>query len=372
MPMCSIVTRAHALTYSGLLALLLPVVWGQSQNGRKAEPLRIPNRAPAPLFEGQQGKQETEIRFDQATGIVTLKLLVQDPNGYFIPNLRRDNFVVYEDGVRQTNATVEIEHANVSLGLLLEYGGRYQGLNKDLVAEISRASHQLLDVLGRADRITVFAYGDNVKQLADGSPVREELASVLFGLQTPEVSETNLYDALIFALKRMRPVVGRKAIILISSGVDTFSKSAYEDVLAAARDCNTPVYALYLGSIQRQAASLHDMAGLLARVDWKETASRLREIARVSGGRLYSPASTMDLTATYDDIMENLRVRYVISYKSSNADSLNARRTVRVELVNPKTGGLLQITDSNGKAIQANVTIQDSYTPSAVSGEPSH
>jgi len=69
--------------------------------------------------------------------------------------------------------------------------------------------------------------------------------------------------------------------------------------------------------------------------------------------------------------MENLRVRYVISYKSSNAGSLNARRTVRVELVNPKTGGLLQITDSNGKAIQANVTIQDSYTPSAVSGEPS-
>src|SRR6266404_6907008 len=212
MPMCSIVTRAHALTYSGLLALLLPVVWGQSQNGRKAEPLRIPNRAPAPLFEGQQGRQRTEIHFDRATGIVTLHLLVQDPNGYFIPNLRRDNFAVYDDGVRQTNATVEIENSNVSLGLLLEYGGRYQGLNKDLVAEISRASHQLLDALGREDRITVWAYGDNVKQLADASPVREELASVLFGLQTPEVSETNLYDALIFALKRMRPVVGRKAI----------------------------------------------------------------------------------------------------------------------------------------------------------------
>jgi len=56
MPMCSIITRTEALTYAGLLALLLshPVVWGQSQNGRKAEPLRIPNRAPAPLFEGQQ------------------------------------------------------------------------------------------------------------------------------------------------------------------------------------------------------------------------------------------------------------------------------------------------------------------------------
>src|SRR5258706_9247663 len=188
MPMCSIITRTEALTYAGLLALLLshPVVWGQSHDGHKAEPLRIPNRAPAPLFESQQGKQRTEIHFDQATGIVTLKLLVQDPNGYFIPNLRRDSFVVYEDGVRQTNATVEIEHANVSLGLLLEYGGRYQGLNKDLVAEISRASHQLLDVLGQADRITVWEYGDSVKPLAGGFPVPEGVAHRLFGLQTPE------------------------------------------------------------------------------------------------------------------------------------------------------------------------------------------
>jgi hypothetical protein len=87
---------------------------------------------------------------------------------------------------------------------------------------------------------------------------------------------------------------------------------------------------------------------------------------------LYSPASTIDLTAIYDDIMENLRVRYVITYKSSNAGSLNARRTVRVELVNPTTGGPLQIVDSNGKAIQANVTIQDSYIPGAASGGLPH
>jgi hypothetical protein len=58
--------------------------------------------------------------------VVTLKLLVQDANGYFVPNLRRENFAVYENGVRQTNATVEVEHSPVSMGLLLEFGGRYR------------------------------------------------------------------------------------------------------------------------------------------------------------------------------------------------------------------------------------------------------
>src|SRR6476646_2198053 len=57
--------------------------------------MRIPNRS-QPLFKGAQGAQKTEIHYDPATGTVTLKLLVQDPNGYFIPDIRRENFVVYE------------------------------------------------------------------------------------------------------------------------------------------------------------------------------------------------------------------------------------------------------------------------------------
>jgi hypothetical protein len=75
--------------------------------------------------------------------MVTIKMLVQDRNGYFIPNLRRDNFVVYENGVRQQNANVEIEHAPASLGLLMEFGGRSPGMNRELGQEVSRASRQL-------------------------------------------------------------------------------------------------------------------------------------------------------------------------------------------------------------------------------------
>ena len=90
---------------------------------KKGGQVQIPTRPTSPLFSSTQGKEKTEIRFDPATGMVTLKLLVQDPNGYFIPNLRRDNFVVYENGVRQQNATVDIEHAPVTLAVLMEFGG---------------------------------------------------------------------------------------------------------------------------------------------------------------------------------------------------------------------------------------------------------
>jgi hypothetical protein len=141
----------------------------KSSSSPRAGQIQVPNRPAASLFQGEQGKQRSEIHYDQTTGIVTIKMLVQDPNGYFIPNLCRDNFVVYENNARQPDATVEIEHAPVTLAVLMEYGGRYQTLNRTLGDEVPRAAHQLLDEIGRQDRVAVWRYGDQVEQLAVGS-----------------------------------------------------------------------------------------------------------------------------------------------------------------------------------------------------------
>src|SRR3569623_3704618 len=58
--------------------------------------VKIPTRPDAALFQGEQGMQNTEVSCDPTTHMVTFKMLVQDPNGYFVPNIRRDNFAIYE------------------------------------------------------------------------------------------------------------------------------------------------------------------------------------------------------------------------------------------------------------------------------------
>ena len=334
-----------------------------------AGPFRIPNRPSAPLFKGKQGKQKTEIHFDPATRTVTLKLVVQDPNGYFIPNIRRENFVVYENGVRQQDVAVDVEHAPASLALVLEYGGRAQAINRVLGEEIARAGHQISDALGRDDKISIWKYNDKIAKLADFSQGREALDTLFLNLGTPELTETNLYDAVVFMVQQMRPVNGRKGIILISSGIDTFSKAKYEDALNAARDSDATIYSLGMVRVLRQLLEVHGTPGAMAKIDWARVAKELEEIARASGGRAYSPENTIDLSPIYDDIMENLKVRYVITYRSSNDADLNTPRTVRVELVDPKTGGPLQIVDANGRTIPANVIVQESYVPSAAAGQ---
>ena len=113
-------------------------------------------RPSAALVERKPSHQHTEIHYDANTQSVTLKMLVQDPLGYFIPNLRRDNFAVCENGQRQRNASVEIERSSVGVAALLEYGGRYRGVTTALTRELAPAVNQFLDELGPGDHVLSF------------------------------------------------------------------------------------------------------------------------------------------------------------------------------------------------------------------------
>jgi VWFA-related protein len=291
---------------------------------------------------------------------------VEDPNGYFLPNLRRDNFVVYEDGVRQKNVTVEVEHTPVSIALLMEFGGRYHELNQALGREVDEIGRQLLNELSRDDKVAIFRYGDHLETLVDFNQRHELLDQAFERLGTPGFSEVNLYDALLGTLNRVRVADGdRKAVIIISSGLDTFSKANRDQVLQSARDAGIPVYSIGLIRIIQREAAVYGTSAPFARIDWNAGEKFLENLAKVSGGRAYVLESDITVAAIYDDIMENLRLRYVITYVSSNPATSGPARQIRVELIDPKTGQALKIHDSNGKTITAKVFVQESYSPKA-------
>jgi hypothetical protein len=131
-------------------------------------------------------------------------------------------------------------------------------------------------------------------------------------------------------------------------------------VLRAAEESATPVYSIGLGE---EVKTLFGTSGPLSRIDWTRAEGQLETLARVSGGRAYLRDSTGDVPAIYDDIMEHLRIRYVITYVSSNPSSTGAARTVTAALIDPKTGAPLRIVDDTGKVITARVIVRASYTP---------
>src|ERR1700730_8339247 len=304
-----------------LTLLLLPAGWSwalpfqESDSSTRQTPsqITVPNRPAAPLFKGEQGEQNSEIEFTPSSRTVALKLHVEDPNGYFLPNIRRDNFAICEDGVRQNNVYVEVEHAPVTVALLLELGGRYHELNKALAMQVSQIGQQALDVIGPQDRIAIFKYDAHVMPLAEFTQGHDDLKKIFDNISVPAPSEANLYDSLMESLNRMRGVNGRKAIILVSTGVDTFSKATYEDALKAVQESAIPIYTIGLGRFMQLEANLYGSEAPFARIDWNGAENRLETLARSSGGRAYALENDVEVPGIYDDIMENLRMRYVIT-----------------------------------------------------------
>jgi Ca-activated chloride channel homolog len=289
---------------------------------------------------------------------------VQDPNGYFIPTLRRDNFAVFENGTRQRDATVEVERSPVSMSVLMENGGRYRSMNAAVSRQASLVARQFLDEVGRDDHVAFLRYGDRLETLSDFTADHGSVESTLRNQEPPPASETNLYDAVIGTVDHMKALPGRKAVLLVTSGLDSFSRHSLKDVLDTVRAADVTVYVINLGPVLRDELSLSDGLGFHAAFDWKRADNELGQIARASGGRVYSPYSLYDIAGTLDDLMENLRVRYVITYRPSTDVNSSAPRSVRVDLVEAKTGKTLKIVDGDGHPVRAHVTVDGTYTPS--------
>lgn len=328
----------------------------------------VPARPGEARFRGDAGAQHSEIQFVPVSRKVTMKIHVEDPNGYFIPNIRRDDFVVYEDGVRQKDVDVEIEHASVTIALIFEYGGRFHELNKALAMEVPTIGGSFGEFLKKEDKVAVFKYADKLQPVLDFTPGKSQLEAAFEKLGEPKDSEVNLYDALVDALNRMRDVQGRKAIVLISTGMDTFSKTTFQQAEEAARNSGIPIYAIGLEGLTRREAAIYGPTAPFARIDWTAATRNLETLARVSDGRAYELGTESEAAGIYDDVMENLRIRYVITYVSSNPATTGPARNIRVELVDPSTGQPLKIRDATGKVVAAKVFVQASYLPVATAG----
>jgi VWFA-related protein len=346
------------------LAFFCIVFSGQSVGpGLTLQQVTIPSRPAKSIFQSEPGKlQALRIAFDPRIQLVTVTLSVEDSEGYFIPNLRRDNFAVYEDGVSQKNATVDIDHAALSMTVLLEGGGRYQEINQMLRTEIPSVAHPLLDALIPDDKVAVFSYANAVTLLADVDQRRDRLDALFSRPQTSGFSEANLYDALIETLNRTQRLSGRRALLLISTGLDSFSHATFDDVVANAERADTPVYCIGLGGLVQRTLVVGSTSPL-SKIDWSRASNQLEKLAGATNGRTYLRDTALDVPAIYDDLMEHLRVRYVIKYTSGLAGSGGVMRKVRVTLVDPRTGGPLRITNAAGKAITARVSADASYTP---------
>lgn len=191
--------------------------------------------------------------------------------------------------------------------------------------------------------------------LCDFTQDRQKLNDTLRMFMYPAWNESNLSDAVIEAIDRTQELEGKVAILLISTGLDTFSRHTYDEALKKCKDANASIYSIGLGEafwIRAEAAGLISSSDS---VDIEMAKNRLKSFSDFTGGGAYFPRFDTEMPAIFNNISILLRSQYSIAYASNNTKKDGKFRKIRVDVK-------AAMTDAKGKPVKFKVITRKGYT----------
>ncbi len=328
--------------------------------GGEAEPAEE-GKIPSKFGKKKEGIPEDVPSFRTEVLTVSLDVAVLDNRGQFIPNIPRGNFRVLEDNVPQQITGFEMGEAPMTVCMVIEFSNLFQQYWTETWYQTLTAAYGFLETLKPEDYVAVVAYDIRPEILSDFSTDKRAAYEAMSRLRIAAYSESNLFDAVTDTAQRMSDIEGRKAIVLISSGIDTFSKITFSKAREILQNAGVPIYAIGLMQALREWYDAYGMLGPIARLDFLQADNQLRTFARETGGMAFFPRFYGEFPGIFRSIAQALRNRYYITYQPSNLKRDGKFRKIKVELVNPATNEPLRITDERGKPIKYTIIAKSGY-----------
>jgi VWFA-related protein len=276
--------------------------------------------------EEEQDKPQGKTAISVSVDLVSLNVLVTDQKSNVVTGLKPENFSIYEDNVKQEITHFAPVEANITVVMLVEYSKQIQYF----VYDVWNAIYGFSSTLRPGDWVAVIGYDMRPTILCDFTQDRAKLYEALSRFNYPAFSESNLADALIDTFDRTQEIEGKVAVLLVSTGKDTFSRHTYDESLSKAKAANASVYAISLGQMFR--LKYEQYLGAMANMDWLMADNRLRSFADFTGGEAFFPRFQTELPSVFSNISAQLRNQYSIAYSSTNVRHDGKFRKLRVEV----------------------------------------
>jgi VWFA-related protein len=306
-------------------ALFLPLLFGMlfsalAQSGRK------------PPAQGEKTSAEGSI-VSLKTEEVILPITVRDSVGRLVKGLEARDFFIYDNGQRQEIENFNRRQVPVNVLFLLDASGSVF----EQMEAIRNAALAFVRTLTPEDRVAVMQFADKVQTLQDWTGNYEEIQHALNWKYRPGQA-TAFYDALLAAAEKFKGVEGRRAVILLTDGVNTQGSASFSRGLIAIQRAEAVVYVV--SETEALARPLRrdtkGAGGLLNRVfggtyhiqaaqylAMLENAEReLTRLADDTGGRIYFPLADQDLAKAYDEVAQELKTQYIVAYVPSSPRSI--------------------------------------------------
>ncbi|HEV2914955.1 MAG TPA: VWA domain-containing protein [Pyrinomonadaceae bacterium] len=314
------------------------------------------------------------------TTLVTVPVSVMDRAGKYVPDLRQENFRIFEDGVEQEVKYFASVEKPFTVALVIDTSGS----TRFKMEEIQDAALAFIDQLRPDDRVLVVSFNDDVKVLAEATNDRNVLRNAIRRTRTGD--GTRLYDAIDLVInQRFNRIDGRKAIVVFTDGVDTTSKRAsYESTVRDAEELDALIYPVQYDTYEdmqgmggggggggswpypgRRTGNspmdiLIDILGggrvggrggvIIGRGggrggggggtgstsnEYARADAYLRDLASKTGARGYRADSVRNISQAFALIAEELRRQYSLGYYPKSVAQGGQRRQIRVRVNQP-------------------------------------
>lgn len=270
---------------------------------------------------GQTSSPPESLNLSVRTTLVLVPVTVTDPANRFVLGLDKDDFGVYENGVKQKITNLSGEDAPLSVGLLVDISGS-MGAKLDISR---RAVDQFLRTMNPQDEAFIVEFSDKPELVMGFTHRSDLLEEKLTSLESQGL--TALLDAVHLGIGEMKKAKNpRKALLVISDGGDNNSRYTAEEIQSVVREADVQVFSMGVFD------TLSYLTGTAAGISGPKLLSQLSE---QTGGRAYAAPNDSVLPTIARKIGIELRNQYVLAYTPSNQDRDGKYRKVEVKLKEP-------------------------------------
>jgi len=323
---------------------------GPQSGGQQPQPTPPPAQAPP-----AQKPQEGGLSIAVEVPVVTMDVVATTSHGDILTGLKRENFRLSEDGVPQTVTNFGPTDAPITMVIVMEFSARYYSQFSYLAKYWTDA---LFPNLKPQDYVALVTFDMKPKMEVDFTQNKDEVRNALYHLYFPGFSESNVYDALLDTVDRLKDVPGKKSILLVATGRDTFSKHNYDQTMKALHQTDVPIFIVGMSQVVMLTQEMRGRNG--SEIDFLQDENQMKTFAKETGGFAWFPRFSGEIPGIFQQVASFLRNQYSLTYSPTNRNRDGKFRKVKIDLVAPD-GSPLTVTDQKGKKQKYVVYAREGY-----------
>src|SRR5436305_4471359 len=347
-----IVTSMMMLALGGVAALAQAPAGPQGGQQQGA-----PRGAAKPEPPPQQKPQEAGASIAVEVPVVTLDVIAATNHGDLLTGLKKENFRVSDEGVVQTVTGFGSTEAPITIVMLMEFSSR--GYYDWFAYQAKYWADAFFPNLKQKDWVALVTFDMKPRVEVDFTQNKDEVRNALYHLYFPGFSESNVFDAILDTTGRLKDVKGKKAILVLATGVDTFSKHTLDQTMKLLRQTDTTIFCVGLDKPYINFLESHGSMG--SHMNYLQGENQLKTFAQMTGGYAWFPQFDGEIPGIFQTVTAFLRNQYSLSYTPTTGANDGKFHKVKVELVAPD-GGPLDVKDQKGKKQKVVVYAREGYT----------